>query len=182
MSRKMSLSIVIVLVLCFTFFGVVEYVKQRNMFIENSIAENNNRVKVMTTYVDILMKRQFDFAEKVAKDLSRNHEQFFTRSSLPAYLHSMAMVSGVLQVYVSWSNDGFTYTAPKAEEYKVRTMKYSDGRVYDARERPWFQQALQTQSVGNTEPYKDVVTGNGVITIFAPIKIDIMSLGRLALM
>ena len=172
MSRKMSLSIVIVLVLCFTFFGVVEYVKQRNMFIGNSIAENNNRVKVMTTYVDILMKRQFDFAEKVAKDLSRNHEQFFTRSSLPAYLHSIAMVSGVLQVYVSWSNDGFTYTAAKAEEYKVRTMKYSDGRVYDARERPWFQQALQTQSVGNTEPYKDVATGNGVITIFAPIKID----------
>ena len=142
------------------------------MFIGNSIAENNNRVKVMTTYVDILMKRQFDFAEKVAKDLSRNHEQFFTRSSLPAYLHSIAMVSGVLQVYVSWSDDGFTYTAAKAEEYKVRTMKYSDGRVYDARERPWFQQALQTQSVGNTEPYKDVATGNGVITIFAPIKID----------
>ncbi len=172
MSRKMSLSIVIVLVLCFTFFGVVEYVKQRNMFIGNSIAENNNRVKVMTTYVDILMKRQFDFAEKVAKDLSRNHEQFFTRNSLPAYLHSIAMVSGVLQVYVSWSDDGFTYTAAKAEEYKVRAMKYSDGRMYDARERPWFQQVLQTRSVGNTEPYKDVTTGHGVITIFAPIKID----------
>ena len=172
MSRKMSLSIVLVLVLCFTFFGAIEYFKQRNMFVESSIKENESRIKIMKTYVDLLMQKQFDFVEKVAKDLSDNHEQFFTKSSVPAYLHSVAMVSNVLQVYVSWADNGFTYTATKNENYKVRTIYFKDGSSYDARERPWFQQAMQTHGIGHTEPYKDITTGNGVITIFAPIRVN----------
>ncbi len=168
MSRKMSLSIIIVLIICFTIFGVIEYMKQRTMFINNSIAENNSRVKIITTYVDILMQDQFDFVEKVANDLANNHEQLFTRNNLPVYLHSVAIVSSVLQVYVSWTNNGFTYTAKKTENYKVRAMDTD----YDARKRPWFQQVLQSRKMGNTEPYKDIATGNSVITIFAPINVN----------
>ncbi|MCF4152280.1 methyl-accepting chemotaxis protein [Dethiosulfovibrio sp. F2B] len=69
--------------------------------------------------------------------------------------------SGIVQAYVGKATDG-SFISDDPDQ------KLPSG--FDARRRPWYVKAVESDEVSVTDPYKDVSTGRPVITVAAPIR------------
>ncbi|TLD96986.1 methyl-accepting chemotaxis protein [Helicobacter jaachi] len=134
------------------------------MFINNSIERNATRIDIVMAYVDNLVNAQLSFAQNIANDLT-SHPEY----NLISYLRNAGVISNVLQISVAYADDGLTFVSAQSEGYKVRFAKTKEGKNYDARDSIWFKNALQSGKAGNTEPYVDSVSGENIITFFAPM-------------
>ena len=77
-------------------------------------------------------------------------------------LYDRFLSRGALNIYFGLESDGRVAVG----------SGWDEGTDYDARQRPWYQEALENKGITMTSPYIDVSTGNVVISLATPIYSD----------
>ncbi len=77
-------------------------------------------------------------------------------------LYDRFLSRGALNIYFGLESDGRVAVG----------SGWDEGTDYDARQRPWYQEALKSKGITLTSPYIDVSSGNVVISLTTPLYSD----------
>ena len=130
----------------------VSYIATSNLLVQRNQKSKESAVSVVQTFRSGMQERTTKMAQLVGK-----YDELIGKS------HTKASVQSEISALVSYDSD-----------LKVATVGYTDGEYvstehlpedYQITSRPWFKQGLQNLGkVTWTQPYKDVATGDYVIT------------------
>ncbi|AZT83917.1 methyl-accepting chemotaxis protein [Marinobacter sp. NP-4(2019)] len=147
--------LLILVMVAFTLSGDLRLQQTTDTYVDALIDE---AVAQSTSGIADWLNTRLAMTEAAAKSM----EQMRTDRQARVLLQSATAGGGFKDVYVG-REDGFMLM--KTEEDNA-----SLPADFDPRTRPWYQIAMDLGRASFTEPYRDVITGNTIITTLAPIK------------
>ncbi|MFL1453189.1 methyl-accepting chemotaxis protein [Marinobacter sp. GN3S48] len=147
--------LLILVMVAFTWSGNLRLQDTTETYVDALIDE---AVAQSTSGIADWLNTRLTMTEAVAKSM----EDMRTDRQARVLLQSATTGGGFKDVYVG-REDGYML---------MKTEKDSAGLPsdFDPRTRPWYQIAMDLGRASFTEPYRDVITGNTIITTLAPVK------------
>ncbi|MBG9453030.1 chemotaxis protein [Lysinibacillus sphaericus] len=139
--------------------GSLSYLSAKNSIKEEILFSADESVKILNTLIDSAISTKINEVETFSKEInSSKYEQKDTKI-LPNFQEYMRLSPDVLSIYVG-TNDGKVFVEPK-----------SNSADYNPLERDWYKDAMALKGETLiTNPYKDVATGEMVVTIARQVK------------
>ncbi|MGE7945347.1 methyl-accepting chemotaxis protein [Lysinibacillus sp. NPDC093688] len=139
--------------------GSLSYLSAKNSIKEEILFSADESVGILNTLIDSAISTKINEVATFSEEInSSKYEQKETKI-LPNFHEYMKLSPDVLSIYVG-TNDGEVFVEPK-----------SNSADYNPLERDWYKEAMALKGETLiTNPYKDVATGDMVVTIARQVK------------
>ncbi|MFC9541111.1 methyl-accepting chemotaxis protein [Lysinibacillus sp. NPDC056959] len=139
--------------------GSLSYLSAKNSIKEEILFSTDQSVKILNTLIDSTISTKINEIATFSEEINSSKYKQKETKILPNFQEYMKLSPDVLSIYVG-TNDGEVFVEPK-----------SNSADYNPLERDWYKEAMALKGETLiTKPYKDVATGDMIVTIAQRVK------------
>ena len=170
-TKKLQIGIAVILIVVCSSFGIKKYIDSKDNFMKASNQAKQVLLDSILLYTNDYMREKSEKLDSAALTLQQN-TQLLDKSKIYDFLNQTARITGFDAFYIAYVNDGMAIMARKDDGYAYPKILTNSQGQYNANSRAWFQKAVIENKAGVSAPYIDYVTGNLVITFYAPVHVN----------
>lgn len=139
--------------------GSLSYLSAKNSIKEEILFSADESVKILNKLIDSSISTKINEITSFSEEIDSSKYKQMETTILPSFQEYMKLSPDVLSIYIG-TNDGEIFVEPK-----------SNSADYNPLERDWYKEAMALKGEPLiTNPYKDVATGDMVVTIARQVK------------
>ncbi|MFJ8086586.1 cache domain-containing protein, partial [Lysinibacillus sp. NPDC095746] len=139
--------------------GSLSYLSAKNSIREEILFSADESVKILNTLIDSSISAKINEITSFSEEIDSSKYEQNETTILPNFQEYMKLSPDILSIYIG-TNDGEVFVEPK-----------SNSADYNPLERDWYKEATALKGETLiTSPYKDVATGEMIVTIARQVK------------